>query len=222
MTPQPDIILFGTKSPLTIDYEETVRRTGITLLAAVSRDDTNRLWRRDKLMSLGDCTARFPGAAFVPCAFAPGNRQSLRDQALEAGFTPHPGLLDPTAIIASSTRLGQGAFVNAGAVIGGLCVLGDYALVNRSANIGHHSFVDDFVSIGPGVTIAGNVRIGAHVTVGAGAVILPDVRIGEGAVIAAGSVVRRNVAADTLVSGNPAKVSRLSPSKTVLRQNRQE
>jgi len=49
------------------------------------------------------------------------------------------------------------------------------------------------------------VCIGARVFVGARSIILKGVTIGDGAVVAAGSVVTRDVAAETLVAGNPAR-----------------
>lgn len=50
------------------------------------------------------------------------------------------------------------------------------------------------------------VTIGNCVWIGAGAIILPGVTIGDGAVIGAGSVVTKNVAPNTVVVGNPARV----------------
>ena len=49
------------------------------------------------------------------------------------------------------------------------------------------------------------VYIGKNVWVGAGAVILSGVTIGDNAVIGAGSVVTRDVEANTVVAGNPAR-----------------
>lgn len=57
-----------------------------------------------------------------------------------------------------------------------------------------------------GYTRVARVRIGDNVMIGAGAIILPGVTIGSGAVVGAGSVVSRNIAARTIVSGNPATV----------------
>jgi galactoside O-acetyltransferase len=53
------------------------------------------------------------------------------------------------------------------------------------------------------VTIEDNVWIGAH------AVILPGTRICSGAVIAAGAVVSRNIPADAVAGGVPARVLRM-------------
>ncbi len=50
------------------------------------------------------------------------------------------------------------------------------------------------------------VRICSNAWIGAGATILPGVTIGENAVVAAGAVVTKDVAPNTIVGGNPAKL----------------
>ncbi len=50
------------------------------------------------------------------------------------------------------------------------------------------------------------VRIGNDVWVGARCIILPDVTIGDGAVVAAGAVVTKDVPANAIVGGVPAKI----------------
>jgi lipopolysaccharide O-acetyltransferase len=64
------------------------------------------------------------------------------------------------------------------------------------------------------------VFIGDRVWIGEQVSILPGVSIGEGAVIGAGSVVTRDVPANSVVVGNPARVVRVfdSVSGTWLRQ----
>jgi putative colanic acid biosynthesis acetyltransferase WcaF len=50
------------------------------------------------------------------------------------------------------------------------------------------------------------IVVGANAFVGARALVLPGVNIGERAVIGAGAVVTKNVPADAIVAGNPAKI----------------
>ena len=83
----------------------------------------------------------------------------------------------------------------------------------------------DNVQIGPHVTIVTDnhdlnnryvlkckgIRIGANAWIGAGATIMPGVNVGKNAVIAGGAVVTKDVPANAIVGGNPAKVIKYIP-----------
>lgn len=51
-----------------------------------------------------------------------------------------------------------------------------------------------------------DTRIGQNCFIGARSIILPGVTIGDGCVVGSGSVVTRDVPANSIVAGNPAKV----------------
>lgn len=62
------------------------------------------------------------------------------------------------------------------------------------------------------------VEIGHDVWIGHGAIVLPGRSIGTGAVIAAGAIVTKDVAAYTIVAGNPAaEIRRRFPEAVALR-----
>ena len=62
-----------------------------------------------------------------------------------------------------------------------------------------------------GDSFARSISIGDGAWLGSRVVVLPGVSIGKGAVVAAGAVVTRDVPADTLVAGVPARVLRSLP-----------
>lgn len=204
------MIIFGVRSPLVADLEETLLRLDIAVTAAVSVNGTPRLLDRSRLVDLADFVPE-PGAQFTVCAFAPKRRGELIELALSLGLKKAKAIIDPTAIIPRSLRVGACSYINAGVVIGAMSMIGEGVLVNRAASLGHHTMLGDRVSIGPGATLAGNIHVGEGAVIGAGAVIHPDTRIGAGAVIAAGAVVRKMIPDGALVAGNPAVIKPFRP-----------
>ena len=59
------------------------------------------------------------------------------------------------------------------------------------------------------------VKIGDDVWIGQGAVILKGVKIGDRAIVGAHAVVTRDVPADAIVAGNPARLIRQNPSRSI-------
>ena len=98
--------------------------------------------------------------------------------------------------VGASLRLyhGQGLVVHEGTVFGVGCTL------RQNTTIGNKSLADGTPSACP--------VIGDQVDIGANAVIIGPITIGAGAVIGAGSVVVKDVAANAVVGGNPARVIR--------------
>ncbi len=103
-----------------------------------------------------------------------------------------------------------GGYANAGSQI--RCM--EKIEIGNGCAIGRNVLIMDFdaheitYSDGRKNRITAPVIIGDHVWIGAGATILKGVTIGDGAIIGAGSVVTKDVAANTIVAGNPARVIR--------------
>ena len=106
----------------------------------------------------------------------------------------------------SGSTLAQGSFVAAGATIGVGTTVGEHVLINTNSSVDHDSTIEAFCSIAPNVAIGGNVVIERGAFIGIGATILPGIKIGKNAVVGAGAVVVKDVPANKLVLGIPARV----------------
>ena len=216
MTSEEMVTLFGVRSPLVVEYEESCHRAGRPIGLKISLGGQSRLVDAAGVVALSDVESGMSSPPCLPCAFVPERRRELALAALENGLSLAPALLDPTAVVSRSSRIGAGSFVNAGAIIGAVTLTGEGVFVNRAASIGHHCVLGEFVSIGPGATLASNVVVGDLAMIGAGATVLPNIRIGAGAVVAAGSLVRANVADNAFVAGNPARERPFDRAKSSL------
>lgn len=105
-------------------------------------------------------------------------------------------------------RIGRGVFINA------CCQFQDHGgvTIGDCSQIGHNvvfATLNHFLEPERRrFTHAAPITIGRGVWIGSNATILQGVTIGDNAVVAAGAVVTRDVPADTVVGGVPAKVIR--------------
>ncbi len=105
--------------------------------------------------------------------------------------------------------IGPGSIITPGCALTNDIKIGNHVLVNLNCTVGHDVSIGDFSSMMPGANLSGNVKIGKKVLVGTGAQILQGLTIGDEAVIGAGSVVTKNVLANAVVKGVPAKGARM-------------
>lgn len=127
---------------------------------------------------------------------------------LDARGVPLVTVIHPSAVISRWASVGAGTVVFPGAVINTGAAIGRGAIVNTGAVIEHDCVLGDFAHISPNATLAGGVRVGCSAHVGAGACVLPGRTIGDRAIVGAGAVVNRDVPANTVVAGVPARVLR--------------
>lgn len=116
------------------------------------------------------------------------------------------GMFPPfTTDFGKNIHVGKNVFINSGCRFqdhGGI-TLGDGTLIGHNVVLAtlNHGFAPE----DRGSTYPKPIRTGKNVWIGANATILPGVVIGDNAIVAAGAVVTKDVPADTIVGGVPAK-----------------
>jgi len=149
---------------------------------------------------------------FTDCLVAVGHNDTRR-RCVErlAALMPElrfPAVVHPSAVVADGVVLGMGTVVMAGAVLNPGCVIGRHCILNTGCRLDHESRLGDFASLAPGVVTGGNVLIGEGAAIGLGASIIHGMSIGRETVIGAGAVVVKDIPANVVAMGVPARVTR--------------
>jgi len=149
---------------------------------------------------------------FAACLVAVGHNEIRREcVAMLLGKMPElhfATAIHPMAVVAECVEIGEGSVVMAGAVINPGCRIGRHCIVNTGACLDHESVMGDFSSLAPGVVTGGNVLIGEGAAIGLGPSIIHGISIGRETVIGAGAVVVKDVPANVVAMGVPARVTR--------------
>ena len=126
--------------------------------------------------------------------------------------------------VGDETKIGAFVEIQKNARVGRRCKISSHTFICEGVTIEDHVFIGHGVvfindSYPRATTASGDLQsaddwkveytvVKTGASIGSGATVLSNVTIGERAIVGAGSVVTRDVAADTIVAGNPATVLR--------------
>lgn len=127
-------------------------------------------------------------------------RRRLFEHAGKLGFDM-PNIIDPSAVLAGSLRMGLGIFIGKHAVVNAEAEIGDGAILNSATVVEHECRIGAFTHIAVGALICGQTRIDEDVLIGAGSTVIQGLHIGAYAIVGAGSTVLRDVEAHKTVYG---------------------
>jgi acetyltransferase-like isoleucine patch superfamily enzyme len=120
-------------------------------------------------------------------------------------------------VIREENKIGDGFSIWSNSVIDYGCTIGSNVKIHCNVYVAQFTSIEDDAFLAPGVIIANDPHpvcgdcmkgptIGKGARIGVNVTILPRVEIGERSLIGAGSVVTKDVPAETVVAGNPARV----------------
>ena len=126
--------------------------------------------------------------------------------------------------IGDETKIGAFVEIQKNASVGKRCKISSHTFVCEGVEIQDHVFIGHGVtfindSYPRATTASGELQteadwkvertvIRSGASIGSGSTILSNITIGENAIVGAGSVVTKNVPANAVVAGNPAKLLR--------------
>lgn len=116
-------------------------------------------------------------------------REKIFENLKEIGYTL-PVIKDPSAIISSSAKIGEGTFIGKGAIVNAKAQIGRMVIINSMALVEHECVLEDFSHIAVSAVLCGQVSVGRAAFVGANATVIQGMKIKPHQIVPAGTVIR--------------------------------
>jgi len=132
-------------------------------------------------------------------------RKDIYDKFKKDGYS-FASVIHPIAAVMDDVLLGEGVQIMVGAIVQTGCAIGDNVIINTGAIIDHDCIIGNHTHVAPGAVLSGGVQIGEMAHIGTSATIIQGIKIGEGAIIGAGAVVIKDIPANVMAAGVPARL----------------
>jgi sugar O-acyltransferase (sialic acid O-acetyltransferase NeuD family) len=118
-------------------------------------------------------------------------------------------LVHPTAIVAPTAAIGEGAIICPYAIVSDSTRVGAFVLMNYHSSLGHDASAGDYAVLSPYATLGGNADIGDDVFMGLHASVGPGRRIGARSKVSANSCALSDAPTESIIYGAPGRVGPL-------------
>lgn len=155
-----------------------------------------------------DLWTRFADAEFVIGVGAPRAKRAIVEKMQRHGAPRFASIVHRSVQHSSYVTFGEGSVVCAGCVLTTQIAVGPHAIVNINCTVGHDVTLGAMSNLAPLVAVSGNVTLGEGAEVGTGASLRQGIMIGTGAMLGMGAVLTKDVPANELWMGSPARRTR--------------
>lgn len=150
----------------------------------------------------------FPDAHFVIAVGPPRIKKAIFDRMSAKGAPRFATLIHRSAQMSEYVEIGEGSVICAGCVLTTQIEIRRHVIVNLSCTCGHDTVMEDFVTLAPMIAASSRVRLAEGTEIGMFTTLLPGITLGSGSMVGMGSVVVKDVPANELWLGSPAKMRR--------------
>ncbi len=156
------------------------------------------------VIGLDDCG---PGKAFIAVGF-PDVRRQMVAKGSRVGLEWQT-YIDRRALVGPAAQVGRGCVILSFAMVSSSVTLGDFVYCSSYSHVGTGSSIGAYTSIMAGVSV-GEAQVGEDCVLGLKSVCLDGISLGDRVTVAPMTFVRRSVASDMMVAGQPARPFRKS------------
>jgi len=135
-----------------------------------------------------------------------GLRQDKVRAALEQGYHL-ASFISPRATVLGKPAIGANAFILEDNTIQPFVRIGTGVTLWSGNHIGHHASIGDFCFVSSHVVVSGGVSLGERSFVGVNATLNDHIAIGPRCVIGSGAIVTGDLAEESVMTAEPAKLS---------------
>jgi sugar O-acyltransferase (sialic acid O-acetyltransferase NeuD family) len=200
---RPKLLILGT-GPHAVEMTEIVSRVNriapswdLVGLVAATEKGVGEERGRSRVIGGPEALAEYPDAYVVPEYGWPTD--------LLPGRERWTSLVDPTAFVSGTARIGVGCVVYPNCFAGAGAQVGDCVFCLSGSVVNHDDVVEDRVTLAAHAVLAGEVHVEEGCYLGQCCTVKQKVRIGRGSIIGMGAVVIADVQRSSVMVGNPAR-----------------
>jgi len=205
------IYIFGTGGLANVVSEIVNNNKDFTIKAYID-DRPIKKFNNKKVYKLSNFIDEFENEEIV-IAIGENIKRKIIYEKLNLKKFKFPNIIDRSAVLSSSTKLGRGNIILSNAIMNKNASVHHFCLINSGAILEHDCKMDSFSQLSPGSVVCGNCKIGKGSFIGANTTIIQNKKIGNWSVTGAGSLILENVDPFTLNFGSPSKKIRKIDSK---------